>query len=233
MPADIPQITRTPKPKTGTISYASGTAGHGRRHPTTPRGPPVTPIEPPQQPNTIETAHPISHNNEALEKRIRTQVDSQIDTLQSTMAEQLAGPLMSTVKNMVSDKLLSRNAYAAALHDNFATFDNSKFAPIPAVWKPERDTQIEQTDVRMDRANDRITEQERQTAPTAICAQDSLSNSSYSKSFIKTHDASITSLQAELTTHHITVTNLASNLEAALAKIASLELQHETPIIIE
>jgi hypothetical protein len=192
MPADIPKIPRTPKPKTGTISYASATAGHGRRRPTTPQGPPATHIEPPQQPNTIETDHPTNDNNEALEKRIRTHVDSQIDTLQSTMAEQLTAPLMSTVKNVFNDELLSNNAYAAALRDHFTTFDHSKFALIPAAWKPEIDIQIEQTNVRMDRANDRITEQERQTAATAICAQDSLSNSSYSKSFIKTHDASIT-----------------------------------------
>jgi hypothetical protein len=149
------------------------------------------------------------------------------------MAEQLAGPLMSTVKNVVNDKLLSNNAYAAALRDHFVTFDHSRFDLIPAAWKPEIDIQIEQTNVRMDLANDRITEQERQTSATSICAQDSLSNSSYIKSFIKTHDARITSLQAELTTQNISVTKLASNLKVALAKTASLELQLETPLIIE
>jgi hypothetical protein len=233
MPADIPQISRTPKPKTGTISYASAAAGHGRRRPPTSRAPTAPQAEPPQQPNTREANHPTNNTTKALEKRIRTHIDSQIDTLQSTMAEQLAGPLMSTVKNVVNDKLLSNNAYAAALRDHFATFDHSKFALIPAARKPEIDIQIEQTNVRMDRANDRITDQEHQTAATAICVQDSLSNSSYSKSFIKTHNASITSLQAELTTQNITVTNLVSNLEAALAKIASLELQLKTPLIIE
>jgi hypothetical protein len=149
------------------------------------------------------------------------------------MAEQLAAPLMSTVKNVVNEELLSKNAYTTALRDHFATFDHAKFALIPAAWKPEIDTQIEQTNVHMDRANDRITEQERETAATALCAHDSISNSSYSKSFIKTHDAIITSLQAALTTQNITVTNIASDLEAALAKIASLELQLKTPLIIE
>jgi hypothetical protein len=47
------------------------------------------------------------------------------------------------------------------------------------------------------------------------------------------HNSSITSLQAEITTQNITVTNLASNLEAALAKIASLELQLNKPRVIE
>jgi hypothetical protein len=232
MPADIPQIPRAPKPKTGNISYATATAGHNRNRPTARRTPPAPQPRPPQQPHTIETDHPTS-TTAALEERIRTHVDSQIDTLQSTMAEQLAGPLMSTVKNVVNEELLSNNAYAAALSAHFSTFDHAKFALIPAEWKPDIDMQIEQTNVRMDRANDRITEQERQTIATATCAHDSLSNSSYSKSYIKTHDASITSLQAELNTQNITVTNLASNLEAALAKIASLELQLKTPLIIE
>jgi hypothetical protein len=85
----------------------------------------------------------------------------------------------------------------------------------------------------MDQVNDRPAEQERQTAASAICVQDSLSDSSYSKELIKMHDASITSLQAEITTQNITVTNLASNLEAALAKITSLELQLQKQRIIE
>jgi hypothetical protein len=190
--------------------------------PPTPQGPPAPQTKPSQQPNTIETDHPTSNTTEALEKRIRTHVDSQINTLKSTMAEQLADPLMSTVKNVVNNKLLSNNAYAVAIHNHFATFDHSKFALIPAAWKPEIDIQIEPTNVRMERAKDCITEQERRTSSTAICAQDSLSNSSYSKSFIKTHNASITSLQAKLTTQNITVTNLASNLKAALAKVPSL-----------
>jgi hypothetical protein len=52
------------------------------------------------------------------------------------MAEQLTGPLMSTVKNVVSDELLSNNAYALALKEHFTVFDHSKFALIPAAWKP-------------------------------------------------------------------------------------------------
>jgi hypothetical protein len=87
MPADIPQIPRAPKPKTGNISYATATAGHSRNRQTVRRNPPAPQPTPPQQPNTIETDHPTISNTAALEERIRTHVDSQIDTLQSTMAK--------------------------------------------------------------------------------------------------------------------------------------------------
>jgi chromosome segregation ATPase len=149
------------------------------------------------------------------------------------MAEQLDGPLVSTVKNVVNEELLSNNAYALALKENFTVFNHSKFALIPAAWKTEIESQIEQTNERMDQINDRLAEQERRIAASAICVHDSLSDFSYRKGLLKMHDASITSLQAEITTQNATVTNLASNLEAALAKIASLELQLKKPRIIE
>jgi hypothetical protein len=77
----------------------------------------------------------------------------------------------------------------------------------------------------MDSTYNRITEHERLTTATAIQAQNNRSDSSYSKNIIKTHDASITSLQEEITTQNITMTIPESNLESALTKIKALEQQ--------
>jgi hypothetical protein len=148
------------------------------------------------------------HHDNKLEQCIYEHVNHQIDTLQTTLAEQLAGPLMSTVQKTVNEELLSNNAYATALKEHFAKFDHSKFALLPASWKPELDLQFEQANIRMDNTHDRITEHERLTTATAIQAQNNRSDSSYNKNILKTHD-----------------TILESNLEAALTKITALEQQ--------
>jgi hypothetical protein len=144
MPADIPQMSCTPKTKTGTISYASAAGGSHKSPIPAPRGhskPQIASIA--KQVFLRETQQLPTVTDEATEMGIREHVDSQIDTLQTTMAEQLAGPLISTVKSVVNDELLSNNAYTSALKDHFSAFDHSKFALIPAAWKPEIDIQIE------------------------------------------------------------------------------------------
>jgi hypothetical protein len=225
MPANIPQPHLPQKIKNGTISYATATTGRHRR-PSHTTHPPSTPhIESIAKKVFLRESKEQPRNDNTLEQRIYEHVNHQIDTLQTTLAEQLAGPLMSTVQKTVNEELLSNNAYATALKEHFAEFDHSKFALLPASWKPELDLQFEQANIRMDNTHDRITEHERTTTATAIQAQNNRSDSTYSKNILKTHDTSITSLQEEITTQNNTVTILESNLEAALTKITALEQQ--------
>jgi hypothetical protein len=139
-----------------------------------------------------------NHDN-TLKQHIYDHVNQQIDTLQTTLVEQLAGTLVYTVQKTCNEEFLSNNAYATALKEQVAVFDHSKFALLSVTWKPELDLQIEQANIRMDHTQDRITEQKRLTAAIAIQAQDNRSDSSYSKNILKS-DASIKSLQAEITT---------------------------------
>jgi hypothetical protein len=225
MPADIPQPHHPQTKKNGTISYATATVGHQiRSSHSTP--PPSTPyIESIAKKVFLGETKQGTPNDNTLEQRIYDHVNQHIDTLQTTLAEQLASPLMSTVQKTVNEELLSNNAYATALKEHFAEFDHSKFALLPAPWKPELDLQFEHANIPMDSTHDRITEHERITIVTAIQAQNSRSDSYYSKNILKTHDAIITSLQEEITTQNITVTILESNLESALTKIKALEQQ--------
>jgi chromosome segregation ATPase len=130
---------------------------------------------------------------------------------------------VDTIKHVVNDELLSNNAYTIALKAHFATFDHAKFTLVPATWKPSLESKLDQTNARLDQANERLSRNEHQSLTTTTNYTSAIIDNPSTKEWTKTHERSISSLQAEVQSQEITVNRLSSSLELALKKIAKLE----------
>jgi hypothetical protein len=142
--------------------------------------------------------------------------------IQDTLAAQLEGPFVDTIKHVVNDELLSNNAYTIALKAHFTTFDHAKFALIPATWRPSLESKIDQTNARLDIAAEQLACSAQHSHSPPAPHTDS-PHKPDTKQGLKPHDRSISSLQAEVQSQELTVNRLASSLELALEKIAKLE----------
>jgi hypothetical protein len=160
-------------------------------------------------------------------------VDKQITKLQTTLAAQLEGPFVDTIKHVVNDKLISNNAYTIALKAHFATFDHAKFTLVPATWKPSLESKLDQTNAKLDLAFERLARNEHQSLTTTTHSTGAIIDHPDTKQWTKTHELSISSLQAEVQSQEITVNRLSSSLELALGKIAKLENEIINPPTIQ